>query len=82
MATAYIGPVINPQSLTDYLALPQCLILVSAEGDIDQIYEDVQPLQVQEIITNHPGIKSIKLEEGQFLMPGLIDTHAVRRCVF
>jgi guanine deaminase len=82
MATAYFGPVINPQSLTDYLALPQCLILVSAEGDIDQIYEDLQPPQVQEIVTNHPGINFIQLQEGQFLMPGLIDTHAVRQCVF
>jgi len=80
MTTFYYGPVINPQSLTDYLALPRCLIRVSAEGDIDRIYEDVQSSQLQEILaqngyTDLSASNFIELKEGEFLMPGFIDTH-------
>lgn len=82
MATIYYGPVINPQSLTDYLALPRCLILISSDGDIDRVYEDVQSSQLQDIIAQSGyadlGASFIQLKEGQFLMPGLIDTHTVR----
>jgi len=82
MATIYYGPVINPQSLTDYLALPRCLIFISPQGDIDQIYENVQSSQLQEILAQNghtdPGASFIELKEGEFLMPGFIDTHTVR----
>jgi guanine deaminase len=85
MATAYYGPVINPLSLTDYLSLPQCLILVSSEGNIEEIYEDVQNSQVQELLVKHdytgPGVSFTQLKDGKFLMPGFIDTHTVRHCV-
>jgi guanine deaminase len=85
MATAYYGPVINPLSLTDYLSLPQCLILVSSEGNIEEIYEDVQSSQVQELLVKHdytgPGVSFTQLKDGKFLMPGFIDTHTVRHCV-
>lgn len=85
MATIYYGPVINPRSLKDYLALPKCLILVSADGDIDHVYDDVQSSQLQDIIAQHgytlPGASFIELKEGEFLMPGFVDTHTVRQCV-
>ncbi|KAG1756427.1 uncharacterized protein EDB91DRAFT_1241499 [Suillus paluster] len=80
MRTIYYGPVINPQSVTDYLALPQCLICVSPQGDIEWVHEDVESSKLQDVLAEHNYAPSdftlCQLDDGDFLMPGLIDTHA------
>ncbi|KAH7906377.1 Metallo-dependent hydrolase [Hygrophoropsis aurantiaca] len=80
MSTFYYGSVINPKSLTDYDALPRCLIGVDNTGNIACIIEDVADSMLQETLAQH-GITDITsasvvvLKEGEFIMPGLIDTH-------
>ncbi|KAH7926630.1 Metallo-dependent hydrolase [Leucogyrophana mollusca] len=78
MATIYYGSVINPKTLTDYDALPRCLIAVTATGNIDWIVEDVVDSMVQETIAQH-GLTDdtcvVTLKPGEFIMPGFIDTH-------
>jgi hypothetical protein len=82
--TIYFGAVINPVSLTEYSALPRCLVAVNANGLIDWIEEDVDPTLLQEALLKHncePG-SVVELLDGQFLMPGFVDTHIVSRiCV-
>ncbi|KAH0830626.1 hypothetical protein J3R83DRAFT_2081 [Lanmaoa asiatica] len=76
----YYGPVINPHSLTSYLALPRCLIAVGHDGNILWIDSDVDPPSLRDTIA-HRGIQSytlVDLKPGEFIMPGLIDTHIVR----
>ncbi|KAG1891362.1 hypothetical protein F4604DRAFT_1567654 [Suillus subluteus] len=79
MCTVYYGPVINPQSVTDYLALPQCLICVSPQGDIEWIVEDVESTKLNDVLAQHDCVPSditlVRLHDGEFLMPGLVDTH-------
>ena len=83
MINLYFGPVINPQTLTHYLALPRCLIAVGSDGNIIWIEEDIDPSVVHDTIT----VRGLKHGEytlvdfctnpGEFIMPGLIDTHVV-----
>ena len=78
--TVYFGPAINPVSLTEYSALPNCLIAVSSHGIIDWLEKDVDATNLQNILLKH-GYEPdsvVELLPGQFLMPGLIDTHIVR----
>ncbi|KAG6335851.1 hypothetical protein ID866_3241 [Astraeus odoratus] len=75
----YYGPVINPKSLTCYQALPRCLMAVGPEGNISWIEEDVIPCKVQDTLAKH-GLSQgdyafVELKEGEFIMPGFIDTH-------
>ena len=80
MTTIYSGPVINPQSLSSYLALPRCLIAVAADGDILWIDHDIDPANLRDTITHH-GVQTytlVHLKPGEFIMPGLVDTHIVR----
>lgn len=82
MSTVYYGSVINPQSVTDYLALPRCLICVSPQGDIEWIVEDVENTKLNDVLAQHncahSDITLVCLNDGEFLMPGLVDTHTVR----
>ena len=79
MTTIYFGPVINPRSLTSFLALPRCLIAVGQDGNILWIDNEVDPVGLRDTITRH-GLRSytlVDLKPGEFIMPGLIDTHIV-----
>ncbi|KAJ7097783.1 hypothetical protein B0H15DRAFT_822701 [Mycena belliarum] len=72
----YYGPVINPVSLTSYRAC-RCLLAVGASGSIDWIVEDVKDSMVQEIMAVHGyiDVDVVSLRDGEFIMPGFIDTH-------
>ncbi|KIJ69327.1 hypothetical protein HYDPIDRAFT_24172 [Hydnomerulius pinastri MD-312] len=79
MTTVYYGPVINPQTLTSYLALPRCLIAVGPDGNISWIEDDVIGSKLQETMIQH-GFSDgdytlVDLKPGEFIMPGFIDTH-------
>jgi guanine deaminase len=82
MTTIYYGPVINPQTLTTYLALPRCLIAVGPDGNISWIEDDIIGSKLQETISQH-GFSDgkytlVHLNHGEFILPGFIDTHIVR----
>jgi len=80
MTTIYSGPVINPQSLSAYLALTRCLIAVGSDGNILWIDTDVDPASLRDTVAHH-GVHNytlVDLKPGEFIMPGLIDTHIVR----
>lgn len=73
----YYGPVINPVTLSSFKALPSCLLAVGPTGNIDWIVEDVDSSMVQETMAAHGyiDVDVVCLPDGQFIMPGLIDTH-------
>ncbi|EAU88645.1 guanine deaminase [Coprinopsis cinerea okayama7 len=78
--TTFYGAVINPKSLTSYAALPRCLLAVGPTGNIDWIVKDVAPHELQDALAQkgHVDIASanlVELKEGEFLMPGFVDTH-------
>jgi guanine deaminase len=77
--TVYYGSLINPVSLDSYDALPRCAIGVAENGLIDWIIQDVDSSLLQEAMVQNGYIEAdvIDLKNGQFLMPGLIDTHIV-----
>ncbi|KAI6022728.1 hypothetical protein EDC04DRAFT_2869678 [Pisolithus marmoratus] len=78
MYTVYHGPVINPKSSTDFEALPNCLIVVGAKGNIDHLID--KPFAEHQEALAQIGLPDgtyslIVLKPGEFIMPGLIDTH-------
>jgi len=79
ISTIFYGAVINPTSLRTYSALPRCLLAVDATGDIDWVVEDVEPHSLQETLASKGYIDAqvVPLKEGQFIIPGFIDTHTV-----
>ncbi|KAH7889632.1 hypothetical protein F5I97DRAFT_1934499 [Phlebopus sp. FC_14] len=79
MTTVYYGPVINPQTLTSYLALQRCLIVVGPDGNIAWIDEGVDRAALPETMSKHGFASSdyalVDLQPGEFILPGFIDTH-------
>jgi len=82
MTTVYYGPVINPESLTAFQALPRCLIAVGPDGNIIWIEEDVISSELDAALELHGLFQGdyvlVELKSGEFIMPGFIDTHIVR----
>lgn len=84
MSTIFYGALISPNSLTSYAALPHAVLSVSkATGVIDWLEEDVPASSLQDVLAKHgildlSEVELVGLKEGEFLMPGLIDTHTVR----
>lgn len=79
LPTIYHGAVINPQTLTSYDALPNCLLAVSPDGDVEWMVDDVDDSMVQEIMSQKGCLDAevIDLKHGEFIIPGFIDTHTV-----
>ncbi|KAI0345335.1 Metallo-dependent hydrolase [Trametopsis cervina] len=81
MSTIFYGALISPNSLTSYAALPHAVLSVSkATGVIDWLEEDVPASSLQDVLAKHgildlSEVELVELKEGEFLMPGLIDTH-------
>lgn len=79
LPTIYYGAVINPTGLTCYDAWPNCLLAVSAAGNIEWMVADVADSMVQETMSQKGcldgGITILK--PGEFIVPGFIDTHTV-----
>lgn len=78
--TVFYGPVINPIDLKTYSALPRCLMAILPSGEIAWMIDDVPDSMVQEIMAQQGCTDAdvVALRTGEFLMPGLIDTHTVR----
>lgn len=81
VVTVYYGSLINPTTLTTYEATANCLIAVNAQGNIDWIVHDVKDSSVQETLLQKglldTDVAIVELREGQFIMPGFVDTHTV-----
>ncbi|KAF9265595.1 guanine deaminase [Marasmius fiardii PR-910] len=73
----FYGSIINPESLTSYKTSSNSLLAVNSKGNIEWIAHDVQDSMVQETLLQHGcvDVEVLALKEGQFIMPGLIDTH-------
>lgn len=79
--TLFYGAVINPQTLTSYDVLPRCLLAVGNTGNIDWMVEDVAPHDLQQVLAQH-GCNDeylVELKNGEFLLPGFVDTHTVSK---
>ncbi|KAJ2912504.1 hypothetical protein MD484_g7910, partial [Candolleomyces efflorescens] len=75
--TLFYGAVINPQALTSYDVLPRCLLAVGNTGNIDWMVEDVAPHDLQQVLAQHGCSDEylVELKDGEFLLPGFVDTH-------
>jgi len=74
----FYGPVINPVSLTSHSTLPHCLLCIDvASGKIDWIIDEVDVHKLEETLKSKKVDKAhlVRLKDGEFLMPGFIDTH-------
>lgn len=80
--TIFYGPVINPVSLTFFSTLPHCLLSVDSSGKIEWMIDNVYEHELEETLTLKKcgHVKKIHLKDGEFLMPGFIDTHTVTHC--
>ena len=77
--TIFYGGVINPLAIDSFSALPHCLICVDPEGNIAWIIDDVEPQNLQENLAMKGLVDAeiITLRDGEFIIPGFIDTHSV-----
>lgn len=75
--TVFYGAAVNPQTLTDYATLPRCLLAVGPSGNIDWIVDDVAPHELQDTLSQKGclDVDIVELKEGEFLLPGFVDTH-------
>lgn len=75
----FYGAVINPTSLTAYSAFPRSLLAVGPTGNIEWIIEEVPPHQLQDELAQRGCLSEhlVELKDGEFLIPGFIDTHTV-----
>ncbi|KAI0763687.1 Metallo-dependent hydrolase [Irpex lacteus] len=82
MSTIFYGALINPVSLTSYDALPHAVLSVSRQtGNIDWVEKDVPASSLQDVLAQHgvvdmSDVELVELKDGEFLMPGFIDTHS------
>lgn len=76
---AFHGTVIHSRGLNELEILHDCFILVDKAGKIQALEADVQPDQINSIVTAHgyaPDVFPVKhLRRGEFLCPGFVDTH-------
>jgi guanine deaminase len=81
-ATIFYGPVINPVSLSRFDTLPHCLLYINPSGKIEWMVDNVYEHHLQKTLAlkGLSHFKIVYLKDGEFLMPGFIDTHTVTRC--
>jgi guanine deaminase len=76
---AFHGTVIHSHALDDLETLENCFVLVSKDGKIQALQANVQPDQINAIISENgyaPDVFPVKhLKRGEFLCPGFVDTH-------
>lgn len=82
--TIFYGAIINPKTLDDFEIFPQCLLAVDTSGNIDWIHKNIEHHAVQDILTQkgHVDVELVNLKDGQFIIPGFIDTHTVTSIPF
>ncbi|KAL5490342.1 hypothetical protein ACEPAI_5175 [Sanghuangporus weigelae] len=82
----FYGAIINPQSLTEYDVLPRALLAIDLSGNIAWIEQDVDSCDVQKTIDQRLSelkassgedvhVFITELQDGEFILPGFVDTH-------
>ncbi|KAL5533102.1 hypothetical protein ACEPAF_4878 [Sanghuangporus sanghuang] len=82
----FCGAIIDPQSLTEYTVLPRALLAVDPTGTIAWIEREVDSCDIQKIINQRLSelkasfgedvhVFVTELQDGEFILPGLVDTH-------
>ena len=76
----FYGPIVNPKSTSSFLLLPNSLLAVAASGKVDWLEDNVHPSSVQDVLARHGSLDTplIALKNGEFILPGFVDTHTVR----
>lgn len=77
--TLFYGAVVNPKTLTSYDARPRCLLAVGPSGNIEWMEQDVAPHDLEPTLSRYScnDAEIVELKEGEFLLPGFVDTHTV-----
>ena len=80
----FYGAVVNPQTLTSYDARPRCLLAVGPSGNIEWMEGDVAPHALESTLAKYgcSNEELIELKDGEFLLPGFVDTHTVSYAPF
>ena len=80
-AAVFYGAIVNPKSTASFLLLPNSLLAVAASGEVDWIEDNVHPSLVQDVLARHGSLDTpfIALKNGEFILPGFVDTHTVHR---
>ena len=87
MPLLVFGSIISPIDKHSYDTLPNAVIYVTDDGVIRAIHQFKPagaPIAEKEVdalleAVGHRGkVERVHLEKGEFLIPGLIDTHTVR----
>ncbi|KAF5391284.1 hypothetical protein D9757_001998 [Collybiopsis confluens] len=75
--TVYHGSLINPATPTAYEARQRSLLAVNSQGIIDWVVHNVESSLVQQTLLQRGCLDAqvVDLLDGQFLMPGFVDTH-------
>ena len=82
--TLFLGPIVHSLSLTELEFLSSALLCVGQGGMIEWVEKDVVPSLLQEKAGEHGvllggvDVEVVELGEGEFLCPGMVDTHTVR----
>ena len=78
--SVYYGAIINPVSLTEYEIIPRCLLAVGLGGKIVFMLKDIACDLVQNTVAQQglTDFHIISLKDGEFIIPGFIDTHNVK----
>lgn len=79
--TIFYGAVVTPVDATTWKALPRCLFCVGSTGNIDWMLEHIHENKLYEALSQkgHLVAEVVALRDGEFIIPGFIDTHTVRR---
>jgi guanine deaminase len=78
--SVFYGAIINPVSLTEYDIIPRCLLAVGPGGTIIFMAKDIACHLVQDTVAQQglTGVDIVHLKDGEFIIPGFIDTHTVK----
>lgn len=81
--TILYGAVITPVDSRTWKALPMCLMEIGSTGNIDWILDYVEENQLEEALSQKGLATSqvVYLKDGEFIIPGFIDTHTVCACI-
>ncbi|KAK4684091.1 hypothetical protein P7C73_g6112, partial [Tremellales sp. Uapishka_1] len=84
--TVYYGDFVHSISLTELEYLHHGLLCVSEHGIIEWVLRDVEGSLVQQRLADMgltvEDVEMVELAEGEFICPGLVDTHTGSRQVF
>lgn len=85
ISKVYYGAIIQSRSLTELDAWPRALLAIDASGVIAWIETDVSSSEVRDVAGRHgwdigdsSTVEFIEGKKGEWIMPGLVDTHTVR----